>query len=109
MDYKIRASNDSTESTLLRITYPKTNLYYLEEREILYFYLVIADEAVSVELVLKTKFGQKLVNIVSKSLRGPQLKYQKVEKVTLALVIVARRLRPYFVAHQVVVCTNQPV
>lgn len=30
-------------------------------------------------------------------------------KVALALVLVTRRLRPYFVAHRVVVRTNQPI
>lgn len=38
---------------------------------------------------------------------GPELRYQRVEKMVLAFVIAARRLSPYFLSHQIVVRTNQ--
>ncbi|XP_075478819.1 uncharacterized protein LOC142519672 [Primulina tabacum] len=40
------------------------------------------------------------------SLRGAELKYSEVEKIALALVMTARKLRPYFFSHPIVVLTN---
>ena len=45
----------------------------------------------------------------SKALQGPEVRYQQIEKVDLALVNAARRLRHYFLAHMIVVQTDQPV
>ncbi|GAU30744.1 hypothetical protein TSUD_145410 [Trifolium subterraneum] len=45
----------------------------------------------------------------SKALQGPELRYQRIEKVALALVTAARKLRYYFLAHTVVVRTDQPI
>ena len=42
-------------------------------------------------------------------LQGPELRYSKIEKVTLALVIAARRLRQYFQAHTIIIRTDQPI
>lgn len=42
-------------------------------------------------------------------LQRAESRYQKIEKVSIALVETARRLRPYFVAHQIVVRTDQPI
>ncbi|CAJ2651997.1 unnamed protein product [Trifolium pratense] len=41
--------------------------------------------------------------------RGPELRYQQIEKIALALVYAARRLRHYFLAHTIVVRTDQPI
>lgn len=71
--------------------------------------MVVVIKALSAVLVRETNSGQKLVYFVSKAWQWPKLRYQKVDKVILALAIAARRLRPYFVAHQVVFCTNQPI
>lgn len=81
-------------------------LSHPKEGETLYSYLVVADKVLSTVLVCKTYSGQKLVYFVSMALKWPKLRYQKVEKVALELVIVARPLRPYFKAHPVVVVTN---
>ncbi|XP_014499249.1 uncharacterized protein LOC106760312 [Vigna radiata var. radiata] len=40
---------------------------------------------------------------------GTEERYSQVEKVALALLTAARRLRPYFQSHQVVVRTDHPV
>lgn len=42
-------------------------------------------------------------------LLGPETRYQKIEKVALALLTTARRLRQYFLAHTVIVRTDQPI
>nr|KYP70058.1 Gypsy retrotransposon integrase-like protein 1 [Cajanus cajan] len=42
-------------------------------------------------------------------LQDAERRYQMIEKLALALVTAARRLRPYFQSHQVVVKTNYPI
>lgn len=79
------------------------------EGETLYLYLVVSDETVCVVLVRETNLRQCPVYFVSKVLQGAWIRYQKIEKGALALVVAARRMRPYSVAHQVVVRTNQPI
>ncbi|KAL0398112.1 UNVERIFIED_CONTAM: Ribonuclease HI [Sesamum radiatum] len=46
---------------------------------------------------------------VSKTLQGPEERYPQIEKLALALVTAARKLRPYFQSHPVVVLTNHPL
>ncbi|GAU42913.1 hypothetical protein TSUD_86510 [Trifolium subterraneum] len=77
--------------------------------EVLYLYLAVASEAVSATLIRETLEGQKPVYFTSKALQGPELRYQRIEKVALALVSAARRLRYYFLAHTIVVRTDQPI
>ena len=80
-----------------------------ENRETLYLYLAVATEAISATLIRETPEGQKLIYFTSRALQGPELRYQQVEKVALALINAARRLRHYFLAHTIVVRTNQPI
>ena len=42
-------------------------------------------------------------------MQGPELRYHQIEKVALALVTAARRLRQYFLAHTITVRTDQPI
>ncbi|XP_058769358.1 uncharacterized protein LOC131643219 [Vicia villosa] len=53
--------------------------------------------------------GQKPVYFTSKALQGPEVRYQQIEKVALSLFTAARRLRYYFLAHTIVVRTDQPI
>ncbi|XP_057775214.1 uncharacterized protein LOC130994197 [Salvia miltiorrhiza] len=39
---------------------------------------------------------------------GPELNYTEIEKAALAVMVTARKLRPYFLSHRVVVCTALP-
>nr|KYP31685.1 Pro-Pol polyprotein [Cajanus cajan] len=48
-------------------------------------------------------------SIDSRVLQDAERRYQMIEKLALALVTVARRLRPYFQSHQVVVKTDYPI
>jgi len=77
--------------------------------ETLYLYLVILAEAVSVVLVGEVGTNQSLVYFCSKALARPKRRYQKIEKVALALMVAARKLRRYFLAHSIVVRTDQPL
>lgn len=75
----------------------------------LYLYLAVVEEAISATLVRENTEGQKPVYFISKALQGLELRYQRVKKMVLALIIVARRLRPNFLSHQIVVRIDQPL
>ncbi|WJX56033.1 hypothetical protein P8452_41732 [Trifolium repens] len=77
--------------------------------ETLFLYLAVAHEAVNAVLIRETEQGQKPVYFVSKALQGPELRYLQIEKMDLAIVTTARKLRHYFLAHSIVVRTDQPV
>lgn len=77
--------------------------------EVLYLYLSVSSDAVSAVLVRETSEGQKLVYFTNKALLGPETRYHKIKKVALALLSTARRLRQYFLAHTVIVRTDQPI
>ncbi|CAL9104771.1 unnamed protein product, partial [Musa textilis] len=42
-------------------------------------------------------------------LKGPEERYPPIERLALALVLAARKLRPYFQTHPIEVITNQPL
>jgi len=84
-------------------------LWRPDQGEVLYLYLSVSSNAVSVVLIRETPEGQKPVYFTSKALLGPKTRYQKIEKVALALLTAARRLRQYFLAHTVVVRIDQPI
>ncbi|XP_052176660.1 uncharacterized protein LOC127790964 [Diospyros lotus] len=77
--------------------------------ESLYIYLAASDEAVSSVLVREEDKVQKPVYYVSKRLAGAEIRYTPTEKLAYALVIFARKLRPYFEAHHVIVLSSQPL
>jgi len=64
-----------------------------DQGEILYLYLSVSSDAVNAVLVRETPEGQKPVYFTIKALLGPKTRYQKIEKVVLALLTAARRLR----------------
>ncbi|KAL0451562.1 UNVERIFIED_CONTAM: Retrovirus-related Pol polyprotein from transposon gypsy [Sesamum latifolium] len=66
----------------------------------------LTEEAVSSMLVREQEKNQNPVYYVSKMLQGAEKRYTQIEKLALALVITARKLRPYFQSHKVVVLTN---
>ena len=52
---------------------------------------------------------QKPVYYTSQAFQGVEAIYPRIEKLAFALVIVSRKLRPYFQAHTILVMTNQPL
>ncbi|XP_058753186.1 uncharacterized protein LOC131626387 [Vicia villosa] len=80
-----------------------------EAGETLYLYLAVAAEAVSAALIRETPEGQRPIYFTSKALHGPEVRYQQIKKVGLALVTAARRLRHYFLDHTIIVRTEQPI
>ncbi|KAL0437677.1 UNVERIFIED_CONTAM: Ribonuclease HI [Sesamum radiatum] len=75
----------------------------------LYLYLSATPQAVS-SVLLREKEGKQLpIYYVSKVLNGAEGRYTPIEKMALALVTTARRLRPYFLSHSIRVKTNTPL
>jgi len=72
-------------------------------------YFAITERAISAELVQDQDQVQKPIYFVSKVLQGPEVRYQALEKVALAIVFSARRLRHYFQSFTVLVMTNLPI
>nr|KYP50212.1 Retrovirus-related Pol polyprotein from transposon 17.6 [Cajanus cajan] len=71
-------------------------------------YISVSDKAISSVLV-QEKMEQMLVYFVSRVLQDAETRYQHLEKIVLALVHTARRLRHYFQSHRVLVRTNSPI
>ncbi|XP_071900977.1 uncharacterized protein [Coffea arabica] len=80
-----------------------------EVGETLFLYLSACSEAISAVLVREDGGIQRPVYYVSRALQGPETRYTPAEKLVLALVHAARKLRPYFQGHSVVVLTDQPL
>ncbi|XP_064993952.1 uncharacterized protein LOC135630722 [Musa acuminata AAA Group] len=77
--------------------------------EKLSLYLAASQHAVSSVLVKENSGDQLPVYYVSHMLSGPEERYPPIEKLALALVLSARKLRPYFQAHPMEVITDQPL
>lgn len=75
----------------------------------LYLYLATSDRAVSAVLILEDAGMQRPVYYVSRMLQGAEVRYTTTDKIVLALVFAARRLRPYFQSHSIIVLTDQPI
>ena len=72
-------------------------------------YLAVSDFSTSAALVRERDRVQQSINYCSRALRGAEEKYPKMEKLVLALVTTARRLRPYFQAHTIEIPTEHPM
>lgn len=100
-----RHSNGQTNTSrpffILSKSYPN--------EETLYLYLVVSNEALSETLIQETLEGKKPVYITSKALQGSEVRYQQIVKVAMTLINTVRRLRYYFLAHTIIVKTDQPI
>ena len=77
--------------------------------EELFLYLAISPAAVRAALIKEEEKVQKPVYYASRALRGAEERYLPMEKLAFALVMAARKLKPYFQAHTVVVLTDRPL
>ncbi|GJY75525.1 reverse transcriptase domain-containing protein [Tanacetum coccineum] len=77
--------------------------------ETLMMYLAAENEAISAVLLTKRDGRQMPIHYVSRYLQGAETNYALMEKLTLALVHAARRLRRYFQAHPIKVITDSPI
>ncbi|GJY45220.1 reverse transcriptase domain-containing protein [Tanacetum coccineum] len=77
--------------------------------ETLMIYLAAANEAVSAVLLTERNRRKMPIHFVNRSLQGAETNYASMEKLALALVHAARRLRRYFQAHPIKVITDSPI
>lgn len=77
--------------------------------EELIMYLSATHGAVSAVLLTDRNSVQTPIYFVSKALKKTETNYTAIEKLVLALVFAAKRLRRYFQAHPIAVITDQPI
>ncbi|KAL5541983.1 hypothetical protein UlMin_009693 [Ulmus minor] len=79
------------------------------EGDSLILYLAVSKGAVSSALVREEDGVQWPIYYTSKSLLDAETRYPEIEKLALALMVAARKLRPYFQAHTVIIPTKFPL
>ncbi|XP_021827212.1 uncharacterized protein LOC110767855 [Prunus avium] len=72
-------------------------------------YVSASLSAVSSVLTRDDNGTQRPVYYVSRALLDVETRYPDIEKLALALVVSARKLRPYFQAHPIRILTDQPL
>ncbi|XP_012839245.1 PREDICTED: uncharacterized protein LOC105959647 [Erythranthe guttata] len=80
-----------------------------EPGDTLMLYLATSADAISAVLIRDGGKGHQPIYYISRALQGAEQRYTNMEKLALALINAARKLRPYFQSHQVVVLTNYPL
>uniref|UniRef100_A0A2N9FT45 Uncharacterized protein n=1 Tax=Fagus sylvatica TaxID=28930 RepID=A0A2N9FT45_FAGSY len=80
-----------------------------QQGEALSLYLAVSPTAVSSALIREDGGTQLPVYYTSKAFQGAEERYPAMEKLALALIIAARKLRPYFQSHKIIVLTNHPL
>ncbi|KAL5548054.1 hypothetical protein UlMin_003285 [Ulmus minor] len=79
------------------------------EEDFLILYLAVSKGAVSSALVREEDGIQWPIYYTSKSLFDAEMRYPEIEKLALALMVAAQKLRPYFQAHTIIVPTKFPL
>ncbi|KAK3023513.1 hypothetical protein RJ639_044779 [Escallonia herrerae] len=77
--------------------------------EDLFLYLSVSEVAVSTVLIREEKGKQKPIYYVSKVLQDVATRFPQLDRVVFALVTSAKKLRPYFQSHTIIVLTDQPL
>ncbi|CAL9029545.1 unnamed protein product, partial [Prunus brigantina] len=77
--------------------------------ETLVIYLSVSASALSSVLIRQPNGIELPIFYMSHALQDAEQRYPQLEQLAYALVISARRLRPYFQAHSISVVTNQPL
>ena len=77
--------------------------------ELLTLYLAVSDFSTSAVLIRDKDRVQHPVYYYSRAMRGAEERCPRMEKLILALVTAARKLRPYFQAHTIEVLTEYPM
>ncbi|PKA60509.1 RNA-directed DNA polymerase like [Apostasia shenzhenica] len=80
-----------------------------KEGVVLSLYLGVSDTAVSAVLLDSEKGVQHPIFYTSHMLLDTESRYPTLEKLALALLMTAKKLRPYFQSHTIQVVTDQPL
>ena len=75
----------------------------------LIIYIIASANAVSSALVQEKDNTQQPIYFTSCILQDLETRYQMVEKVALAIITTAHRLRPYFQSHTIIIRTDHPI
>ena len=76
----------------------------------LYLYLAVSKASVSVALFKEDENRkQRPIFFVRKSLCEAEIRYTHLEQAALALCVSAKKLRPYFQAHPIIMLINLPL
>ena len=79
-----------------------------KEGETLYVYLAVSERGVSAVLIREEDKVQWPIFYVNKALLDVEMRYTEIEKISLALLVATKKLRPYFQAHPIIVRTGHP-
>ena len=72
-------------------------------------YLAISKHAISLVIMVEKGKSQNLIYYTSRILKNAKTRYQMIEKLALALVTSARRLRSYSQSPRIVVQIDYPI
>ena len=72
-------------------------------------YIAITSSPFSSVLIREDQGEQKPIFYISKRMTEPEIRYTTTEKMALAVVTSARKLRPYFQSHTIEILSNQPL
>ena len=75
----------------------------------LVMYIAASTNAISSALVQERDNTQHPIYFTSRILQDLETRYQMVEKVAFAIITAARRLRPYFQSHTIIIRTDHPI
>ncbi|XP_074323312.1 uncharacterized protein LOC141660244 [Apium graveolens] len=76
--------------------------------ETLILYLAVSEYFISATLIREVEGQKSPVYYVSKRLLDVEIRYTSMEKLVYALILAARKLRPYFQSHKIEVRTAYP-
>lgn len=80
-----------------------------KENSFLILYLEVSEKAISLVLVQDDEGEEMPIYFVSRVLKGVEIRYQKIERLTLAVVLNSMKLRQYFQGQPIIVQMNYPV
>ncbi|KFK29724.1 hypothetical protein AALP_AA7G170100 [Arabis alpina] len=80
-----------------------------ETGEPLFRYIAVSSTAVSAVLVRQERGEHKPIFYVSKTLTDAETRYPQLEKLALSVVMAARKLRPFFQSHSIIVLSTFPL
>ena len=72
------------------------DLCQTKENSTLILYLEVSEKAVNSVLVQDDDGEERSVYFVSKVLKGAEICYQKIERLTLAVLVTAMKIKQYF-------------
>ena len=104
--------NDDCEQVFQKLKTTLTSppiLHKPDTHQPLLVYITATNHTISAALVQDVSGTQHPIYFVNRTLQDPETRYQMVEKLALSLVHAARRLRPYFQNHNIIVKTDYPI